>query len=299
MDRFRELSTFVAVAEAGAFNAAARALGASPAAVTRLISALERRLGARLFVRSTRRVRLTETGRRLLADAKAVLADLEAAEAEAAGAGAAPMGELRVTAPVMFGELHIAPIVRAFLDRHPQMTAVTLFTDRVVDLIEEGLDVAVRIGPLPDSDLTARRVCAVRRLTVAAPAYLERAGRPETPAALSAHRIVHPTGLAPRAEWVFTREGRTETVRVKPALTVNTMTTAIDAACAGWGVTRVLSYQAAAALRSGDLETVLEDWDGHVAPVHLVHAEGRTASAKIRAFSDMAVDWLRCDPDLA
>ena len=298
MDRFRELSVFVAVAEEGAFNAAARRLNLSPPAATRLVSALEARIGARLFTRTTRRVAPTEAGKRLLADAGRILAELKEAEASAAGAHQSPRGVLRVTAPVLFGQRHIAPILRDFLDAYPEVSATTLFVDRVVDLIDEGLDVALRIGDLPDSSLSAVRVGAVRRVTVAAPDYVAAHGVPATPDDLAGHRIVNPLTLHEATRWSFVAGGRTRTVRLAPRLAVNTMAAAIEAATAGWGVTRALSYQVADALADGALVEILGDWEDRRMPVHLVHSEGRRAAAKIRAFIDLAARRLRADTGL-
>ena len=298
MDRFRELSTFVAVAESGAFNAAARQMNLSPPAVTRLVTALEGRIGARLFTRTTRHVALTEAGRRLLADATRILAELEEAEASAAGAHQSPRGELRVTAPVMFGQRHIAPILRDYLDAFPDVSANVLFIDRIVDLIDEGLDVAVRIGDLPDSTLSATRVGAVRRVTVASPGYLTAHGTPEEPEDLTRHRIVQPIGLLRGPEWVFVAGGETRTVRLTPRLTVNTVAGALDAVRAGWGITNLLSYQAAAELAEGELVEVLHGFEDRRMPVHLVHSEGRRAAAKVRTFIDFASARLRSQVDL-
>jgi DNA-binding transcriptional LysR family regulator len=298
MDRFRELSVFVAVAEEGAFNAAARRLNLSPPAVTRLVTALEARIGARLFTRTTRRVAPTEAGRRLLADAARILAELDEAEASAAGAHQSPRGMLRVTAPVLFGQRHIAPILRDFLDAYPEVSATALFVDRVVDLIDEGLDVALRIGALPDSTLSAVRVGAVRRVTVAAPGYVAAHGMPATPDDLAGHRIVSPLTLHEATRWSFVAGGRSSIVHLAPRLAVNTMTAAIEAASAGWGITRALSYQVADALADGTLVEVLGDREDRRMPVHLVHSEGRRAAAKIRAFVDLAAERLRADPGL-
>lgn len=295
MDRFRELSTFIAVAEEGAFNAAARRLNMSPPAVTRFVSALEARLDVQLFTRTTRQVALTEAGERLHRDAGRILADLAEAEASATGAHAAPRGLLRITAPVLFGQRFVAPILRDYLDAYPAVAASLLLVDRVVSLIEEGLDVALRIGQLPDSTLSALRVGAVRRVTVAAPGYLARATTPQTPAALSEHRIVFSSAAGDAPAWAFVRRGKRNTVRVEPALRVNTMSAAIDAAIAGWGVTRVLSYQVADAIASGALVEVLQDDEDRLMPIHLVHAEGRRAAAKIRTFVDFAAHRLRKD----
>ena len=293
MDRFRELSTFVAVAEEGAFNAAARRLHMSPPAVTRFVTALEARLDVRLFIRTTRRVALTEAGERFRNDAVRILVELAEAEASAAGAHDAPQGELRVTAPVLFGQRFIAPILRDYLDVYPAVTASALFVDRVVDLIDEGLDVAVRIGELPDSSLSATRVGAVRRVTVAAPDYLARTSTPDRPAALRGHRIIFPSGIDAVPRWLFRRGRERHEARLTPTLRVNTMDAAIGAASAGWGVTRVLSYQVADAIADGSLVEVLREWEDRTMPIHLLHSEGRRAAAKIRTFVDFAASRLR------
>jgi DNA-binding transcriptional LysR family regulator len=295
MDRFRELSTFVAVAEKGAFNAAARRLNTSPPAVTRLVNTLEARLGVRLFTRTTRQVALTEAGARLRADAARILAELETAEASATGAHEAPQGVLRITAPVLFGQRFIAPILLDYLDDHPKATAAALFVDRIVDLIGEGLDVAVRIGALPDSSLSATRVGAVRRVTVAAPGYLAQHGAPQVPGDLTGHRIIFPSSTGGVLAWEYAADGKQPTVRLEPALSVSTMEAAINAAVAGWGVTRVLSYQVADAIAAGDLVEVLADHENREMPIHLVHSEGRRAAAKIRAFIDLAARRLRSE----
>ena len=298
MDRFRELSTFVAVAENGAFNAAARRLNMSPPAVTRLVTALEGRIGARLFTRTTRRVALTEAGERLLADATRILTELDEAEASAAGAHQSPRGVLRVTAPVMFGQRHIAPILRDYLDAYPDVSATTLFVDRIADLIDEGLDVAVRIGELPDSSLSAVRVGVVRPVTVASPAYIAAHGVPATPDELANHRIIQPVGLGQRPEWSFVLKDEPRIVRFSPRLAVNTLTTAVEAALAGWGITRLLSYQASSELAAGDLVEILGEWEDRRIPVHLVHSEGRRAAAKVRIFIDFASERLRTETNL-
>ena len=257
MDRFRELTTFVAVAGNRGFNAAARDLNMSPPAVTRLINSLEERIGARLFTRTTRQVALTEAGTRLLSDAERILDELEEAEESAAGAHQSPRGILRVTAPVMFGQLYVAPILRDYLDAYPAVSATTLFVDRVVNLIDEGLDVAVRIGDLPDSSLSAVRVGTVRRMIVAAPGYVTKHGAPKTVGALADHNIIHPLPLDRTPEWSFVGGGKPTYVKVTPTLTVNTVPASIDAALSGWGITRVYSYQVAKALVEGTLIEVL------------------------------------------
>jgi len=297
MDRFRELSTFVAVAESGAFNAAARHLKMSPPAVTRLVTALEARLGVQLFTRTTRQVALTEAGARLREDAVRILADLEEAETSARGATGTPSGHLRLTAPVLFGQHFIAPILRDYLDAHPAVTASALFVDRNVNLLDEGLDVALRIGELPDSSLSARRVGSLRHVVVASPGYLEENGTPDTPDALRDHRLVFSTGVSNLPTWSFSVKGKRRALRLAPALSVNSLQAAIDAAKVGWGVTRVLSYQVTDALTEGRLVEVLADFEDREIPVHLLHGEGRRAAAKIRAFVDFAAERLRADAE--
>jgi DNA-binding transcriptional LysR family regulator len=293
MDRFRELSTFLAVAEEGAFNAAARRLEVSSPAVTRLVTALEARLGVLLFTRTTRQVALTEAGRRLRHDAARILADLGEAEASAAGAHEAPRGMLRVTAPVLFGQRFIAPILRDYLDAFPEVLASALFLDRIVDLIGEGLDVALRIGELPDSSLIATKVGDVRRVTIAAPAYLKRYPAPPDPDGLQAHRVIFPDTTGSAARWDFISDSGRRSCRLTPTLRINTMEAAIDAAISGWGVTRVLSYQVADVLAAGHLVEILGDWEDRLLPIHLVHSEGRRPAAKIRSFIDFAAGRLK------
>lgn len=297
MDRFRELATFLAVAEEGAFNAAARRLRASPPAVTRQVTALEERLGVQLLSRTTRQVSLTEAGRRLRDDAARILDALEEAEAAAVGEQAVPSGELSLTAPVMFGRRFVAPILRDYLDAHPAVTARALFIDRNVSLQDEGLDVALRIGPLADSSMTALRVGTLRRVVVAAPAYLKRRGRPRTPDELRGHRIVFPTGVAEVPTWIFTKGSRRRTLRLAPALRIDSIEATIDAALAGWGITRVLSYQVADEIAAGKLVEILADFEDGSIPVQLLHAEGRHATAKLRSFLDFAAQRLRSEAE--
>lgn len=293
MDRFTELETFIAVADAQGFNAAARSLNRSPPSITRIIGGLEARIGTRLFVRTTRKIALTEAGARLLEDARRILDDLASAEASAAGAHEEPQGVLAVTAPVTFGRIYIAPLLQSFLDAHPKVTARALYVDRVVNLIDEGLDVAVRIGELPDSTLTAVRVGEVRQVVVATPGFFEAHGIPDSPLALSYFRIAMPAGQSPRRDWEFSASGEKVTVPVDAVLQGNTVDSAIDAAMSGWALTRALSYQVADALKSGELIEVLAEFEDRTMPVHLLHAEGSLRAAKIRAFLDHATQSLR------
>jgi DNA-binding transcriptional LysR family regulator len=290
MDRLESMRVFVAVAEAEGFAPAARRLAMSPAAVTRAVAALEARIGARLLRRTTRIVRLTEAGGRFLADCKRILGEIEEAESSAAGSHAEPRGQLAVTAPVMFGRMYVAPVALDFLARHPQVTARLLFLDRLVDLIDEGLDVAVRIAHLPDSSLRAVQVGSVRRVVCASPEYLAARGTPRTPADLGQHDAIgFSVGAAPEP-WTFAAG---EAVTPPTRLAVNSNDVAIAAALAGRGLARVLSYQIAPELRAGGLEVVLAAFEPPPVPISVVYAEARRAPAKVRAFVDFAVERLR------
>jgi DNA-binding transcriptional LysR family regulator len=293
MDRFDSMRAFVAVADAASFAAAARQLGQSPPAVTRAVAALEERIGARLLHRTTRHVRLTDAGARYLIDAKRILAEVEEAEGSAAGAHAAPRGQLGLTAPVMFGRMYVAPIVLEFLARHPAVTARMLLADRLVDMMEEGLEVAVRIAHLEDSSMTAVRVGEVRRVVCASPSFLAKAGRPRTPADIArASLVTFATGPVP-APWVFAKDGAVERFVPQARFSANSNDVTIGAAEAGAGFVRALSYQVAPQVRAGTLEIVLPDYEEPPLPVHVVHVAGRRASARLRAFVDFAVERLR------
>lgn len=293
MDRLGSMRAFVAVAEAASFAAAARQLGQSPPAITRAVAALEERIGARLLHRTTRSVRLTEAGTRYLGDAKRILAEIDEAEASAAGAHATPRGQLGVTASVMFGRMYVAPILLDFLARHPGVTARMLLADRVVDLMEENLEVAVRIAHLEDSSLTAVRVGEVRRVICAAPSFLKKQGRPKTPADLAGAKLVSFTnGLAPDP-WIFVEQGRRESFVPAAQFLANSNDVTIAAAEAGHGLVRALSYQIAPQLRARTLEIVLAAYEEPPLPIHIVHIAGRRASARVRAFVDFAVERLR------
>ena len=267
MDRFRQLDAFVAVAEHGGFSAAAKHLNLSPPSVTRLIAALETRLDARLFVRTTRHVSLTEAGRQLFTDATRVLAELDAIEGVAAGAESIPQGILRVTAPVEFGQRFIAPILRDFIDAHPKVSARALFADYVVNIYEEGLDLAVRIGSLPDSALRAVRVGAVRSMVVAAPAYITRHAAPEHPRDLAQHRVLQVSDAETPVTWSFSASGQRHSITLRPAFICNTINAALDGAMAGWGIVRALSYQVFDAVERGALVELLPGFDDRRLPV--------------------------------
>jgi DNA-binding transcriptional LysR family regulator len=298
MDRLHLMTVFAAVAEEESFARAARRLGISPPAVTRAVAALEDRLRVRLLNRSTRLVRTTEAGQRYLEDARRIIAEVDQADEVAAGINAEPHGHLAVTAPVLFGKIFVTPGIVEFLRRYPAMDVSALFVDRVVSLLEEGLDVGIRIGELPDSSLKALRVGHVRRVVCAAPEYLERHGRPLTPEGLAGHQIVVASGVSPNAEWRFQRDEKPCVVRVRPRLTVTSNDSAIEAAARGLGITRLLSYQVAPLLASGQLEIVLAEFEPARVPIHVVHREGRHGSAKIRAFVDLIAGRLKADGSL-
>jgi DNA-binding transcriptional LysR family regulator len=293
MDRIDSVAAFVEVAERRSFAAAARRLARSPAAVTRAVGELETRLGVRLLNRTTRAVSLTEAGERFLSGARRVLADLEEIERAAAGEGTAPRGELRVTAPILFGRLHVLPIVTEFLGRFADVSVALSLIDRPVDLVEEGLDVAVRIGALAESSAVATRVGAVHRIVVASPDYLAQSGSPQAPADLGAHVVVAFSGVAGVQHWVFRNAGGEKSVAIRPRLIVTTAEAALDAVRAHFGITRVLSYQAADDIARGSLRRLLSAHEGDELPIHLLYPGGRHPPPKLRAFLDFARPRLR------
>lgn len=294
-DRFHLMHVFIAVAEAESFAGAARRLKLSPPAVTRAVAALEERLGVRLLTRTTRVVRVTEAGARYLEDARRIMTEMEEADAAAAGVNATPRGQLAVTAPVLFGKLYVMPIIVEYQSAFEQTTVSALFVDRVVNFIDEGMDAGIRIGQLPDSSLRAIRVGRVRRVVVGAPAYLEKHGMPQTPEELARHRLIASSRISPTNDWAFQSAGEKRTLRVQPRVVANTNDAALEAARRGYGLTRLLSYQVAPQLASGELEIVLGDYEGADLPVHVIHGEGRHGSAKVRSFVDLAVQRLRAD----
>ena len=284
MDRLQTLEMFVAVAGEGGFAAAARKLGSSPPAVTRGIAALEARLGTALFHRSTRAVALTDAGAAFLGEARRLLAELADAERAVRGVQADPRGQLYLTAPVMFGRLHVLPVVDALLVEHGELMVRMMLIDRNVRIVEEGIDVAVRIGPLADSSLKAVRVGAVRQMLVASPAYLARRGAPATIADLSGHDIVGMEGPRTTNEWQLA-SGRWRFDR-RPRLSVNTVDAAMAAAEAGRGIANLLSYQVAGAVDAGRLVALLPHEVPPPLPVHLLFEPSRAALPSVRRFVD-------------
>jgi DNA-binding transcriptional LysR family regulator len=302
MDRFEAMRVFVAVADAKGFAPAARRLGLSAPAVSRTVVALEQHVGAQLLRRTTRTVALTEAGAQFHADCKRILAEVADAEAAAGGAADVAQGQLAITAPQMFGRLHVAPVVIGFLAAHPRVSVRTFFADHIVHLLEEGFDVAVRIAHLPDSGLTAIRVGEVRRVIVASPAYLAERGVPRSVDDLAHHDAI---GFAINggvtAPWALYPPGsRTRADRViaqpRMQLTANTSGMSIAAALAGRGLARALSYQVADDVRADRLRIVLADHEPAPIPVQVVYVDGRKAAAKVKAFVDYAVERLRAQP---
>jgi DNA-binding transcriptional LysR family regulator len=292
MDQVHLMNVFVAVGEEEGFAAAARRLQLSPAAVTRAIAALEEQLSVKLLLRTTRNVRLTEAGRRYLDDARNILASIAEANQAAAGLNAAPKGNLSVTAPVLFGKAYVMPCILRYLKHYPEVEVSAYFIDRVVSLVDEGIDVAVRIGHQPDSSLKALKVGEVRRVLCASPAYLAQHGTPRHPADLQRHTVIAASGVSPRIEWKFGTSDPT-TVRIRPRLTVTSNDAAIDAVTAGLGICRLLSYQIAGQLDDGSVQIVLADHEEAPWPVHVLHRESKYGSSKVRNFIDLLAGELR------
>lgn len=295
MDQLRALEVFAAVAEDGSLAGAGRRLGLSPPTVTRIVNELEASLGVALLRRTTRIVTLTEAGGAYLNDVRKILEELRAADDAVRGAHRSPTGTLRLTASTLFGQHYVSPIVIAYLEKYSDVVVDAVYLDRVVNLVEEGFDVAVRIGPLPDSSLIAVRVGEVRRVVCGCPDYFERHGLPTTPEDLERHQIIvaHPMGRSD--QWRFAGDRRAE---ISPRLLLSSVPAAIDAAKSGWGLTRVLSYQIGPELGAGGLKTVLSDFEPDPLPIHLVYSEGGRASAKVRTFIEMAANQLRANPHL-
>ena len=294
MDRLDAMQAFVTVADLKGFAAAARKLRLSPSAVTRLIASLEDRVGARLLQRTTRQVALTDAGARYLERARRILADIEEAEIAAEGERARPTGRLVISAPVGFGRLHVSSVLTAYLKRHREVSAELRLEDRVINLVEEGVDLAVRIGQLPDSSLVARHVGDMRRIMVGSPSYLKSRGEPKRPQDIAAHDAIQSGSTSGQAEWRFVEGGTEIRMDYAPRLVTNTADAAIRYAEAGGGLTRVLAYQAAEAIKRGRLKIVLAKFEQPALPIHIVYPTSRLLSAKVRTFIDLVVeisDW--------
>jgi DNA-binding transcriptional LysR family regulator len=295
MDRLYTMSIFLAVVEQGGFAPAARKLRISPPVVTRAVTELEEKMGVRLLTRTTRMVRVTDVGARYAADCRRILADVTDSEQAATGTHAEPRGKLVITSSVLFGAMYVTPVVTEYLRRYPETEVECRFLDRVVNMMDEGIDVAIRLGQLPDSSYQAVRVGQVRQIVCASPAYLEARGLPLTPEELAEHDIVLAGGVTAAPEWRFESERQPMVLRVRPRLISSSNDAAIAAVVRGFGLTRVISYMVAPHLAAGRLKTVLSQYESAPMPVNVVHHEGRRSTPKVRAFIDLAVSMLRAE----
>jgi DNA-binding transcriptional LysR family regulator len=299
MDRFDAMSVFLEAVETGSLSAAGRKLDMPLATVSRKLSDLEKHLGARLLQRSTRQLVLTDAGRDYLAACKRILEDVTEAERAVAGEYNEPRGELVITAPIVFGRLHVLPVIAEFLSAYPQVVVRLVQGDQVVNLLEDHVDLAVRVGKLPDSSLMAREVGTIRRVVCASPGYFAAHGTPVVPSDLALHRCVAFEQVGASAAWSFPVDGKDMAIPIHPRFSANTAEAAIDAAIAGVGVTRVLSYQIDAAHRAGQLLLALRAFEPAPMPVSLVYAGQRRLPLKLRAFLDFAAPRLASRLELA
>ena len=291
MDKLRAIAGFVRIVDRGSLTAAADELGVSLPSMVRTLAALERELGVTLLNRTTRRLHLTDAGREYLARCRTILGHVEDAEAMLHSRRAAPQGRLAVSASVLFGTRYVAPLMNEFILQHPKVAGELLFVDRIVNLVEEGLDAAVRIGALRDSSLVALPLGSVRRVICASPDYLQEHGSPQRPDDVRSHRCVRFTGLAPLAEWTF-RSGPRK-LAIDTVLTSNLPEVAIEACARGLGLGMFLSYMVAPLVHAGRLKYVLEDFETASLPVNLVYPHARVVSPTLRAFADLCVSRLR------
>ncbi|WP_375786610.1 LysR family transcriptional regulator [Bradyrhizobium sp. Pha-3] len=294
MDRIDAMQAFVAVADLEGFAPAARKLGLSPSAITRLIAALEERLGARLLQRTTRQVTLTDAGSRYLERARRILADVEEAEDAVESERTRPEGRLVISAPFGFGRLHVSPVVTAYLKRYPDVGVDLRLSDRRINLVEDGVDLAVRLGHLPDSTLVARHVGQMRRIVVASAGYLKLRGEPKRPADLTAHDTIQFGAMTATPDWRFMEDGQEIRIMPTPRFTSNSSDAAIQYAEQDGGLTRVMAYQAAESLKARRLRIVLAEFEQPPVPIHVVYPTSRLLSAKVRTFIDLVTettDW--------
>ena len=288
------MRAFVSVADLEGFAPAARKLGLSASAVTRLIASLENHLGARLLQRTTRSVTLTDVGARYLERARRILGDLEEAESSVQAERSKPSGRLIVSAPLMFGRLHVGPVMSAYLKQYPDVSAELRLSDRAVSLVDEGIDLAVRIGHLADSSVIARAVGDMRRVVVASPRYLKAHGTPQRLSDLADHEVIQFSGSSALVEWRFVEDGREIRVPNTSRFATNSTDAAVLHAEQGGGLISVLAYQVAESLKAGRLKIVLAKYELPPMPIHLVYPTSRLLSAKVRAFIDLVVaqtDW--------
>lgn len=288
MDRFEAIRTLLAAVDGGSLTAASRQLGMPLPTVSRQVSELEARLGTQLVIRTSRKLLLTDAGNAFVVAGRRVLEQLDEAERAAAGEYRTPRGDLLVTAPIMFGKLHVTPIVLAFLAAYPEVNVRVVSFDHVIDLVENHVDVAIRIGRLPDSGLVATRIGEIDWVICASEAYLSRHGTPGAPDDLAKHDCVAFEGLQMVRTWPFGRGADAKTVAIKPRFAANTADAVIEAAIAGIGIARLTSYQAAGAIREGRLVRLLRGHSPEPLPVHLVHTGPSLVPLKMRAFLDFA-----------
>ena len=293
MNKLAAMETFVRIVDKGSLTAAAAALDTSLPSVVRTLAALERELGVRLLNRTTRRIHLTDEGAQYLERCRAILSAVQETEAGFSSGRAEPQGRLAVTASVLFGRRYVAPIVSDFLRRHPKVSAELLFVDRVVNLVEEGIDVAVRIARMGDSSLVAIPVGKVRRVVCASPEYLRRRGTPRAPQDLRSHACIRHTGNAQRADWQFRVGRRAVAVPIDAVLSCSDIDSSLDACVSGHGLGMFLSYQTAAYRKEKKLSYVLEEFETEPVPVQVVYAQSRLVAGKVRAFVDECVSKLR------
>jgi len=293
MDRLEAMSIIVAVNETGSFSAASRRLRSPVATVSRKVAELEARLNAQLFQRSSRRVTLTDAGRSYIEACKRIIEQVDDAEREVSGEYRTPRGDLAVTSPWGLGQMHLLPIAVEFLDAYPDISLRMVLTDRVVNTVEENIDVSIRIGTLPDSSMIATRIGSVRLVHCASPSYLAARGRPAEPAHLQDHDCICVDSVAAQRTWKFTKDGRDIAAPIRSRLVVNDSEAAIDAAIAGAGITRVMSYKMEAARRSGALEILLEAYELEPLPVHIVYADRNPMPLKLRAFLNWVTPRLK------
>ncbi len=296
MDKLEAMRVFIEVAECRSFVAASRRLELSAPAVTRSIAQFEATLGVRLFNRTTRHVRLTDSGARFYEDAKRILEDVDQAVAAASGSYAEPTGVLSITAPVLFGQIHVTPILTEYLQQNRSVAVRAVFYDRISNLLDEGVDVAIRIGHLKDSSVYATPVGSVQRLLCASPAYLKKYGMPKHPSDLPDHEIIQASTGESSTTWTFESSTGKTLVKVIPRLHCTQNGAAIAAAKQGFGITRLMSYQVGEEIKNGSLIRILPDYETKPLPVSIIHLEGRQANAKIRSFIDLAVARLRSNP---
>lgn len=293
MDRIDAMTTLIAAVDGGSLSAASRNLGMPLATVSRKVSELEAHLRTKLVIRTSRKLMLTEPGRAYVAASRRILEEIDETERAASGEYGAPQGHLTITAPIMFGRLHVEPVVLAFLQAYPDIQARLILADHVVNLVDDHIEVAIRIGRLPDSAMVATRLGTIRRVACASPDYLAKRGTPETLEMLADHDCVMFEGLYSSTVWNFGCGERAATVPIKPRFAVNTADAAIAAAVAGTGITRVLSYQVADALAAGELRLVLEPFEPEPLPVHLVYPAQSLLPLKLRAFLDFSAPRLK------